>query len=164
MTRKQTSMTTHEKGVSVYLTAAEVQALGDAGGYLSNLIKQCSVLPDDLSNASNGLHSIHCKALKAQGKAGRGDTVSPHCPHSVERVETLDAEQNQISRKKVRFTALLAGLPFLVLGTLLYFFAGGQDPHGLGMSFMILGALSALLFYAIPGIPESFKKLFANSL
>lgn len=68
-------MSIPEKGVSVYLTEAEVRALGDAGGYLSGIIEQSNTLPDDLSNASNGLHSIHSKALKAQGKAGRRDTV-----------------------------------------------------------------------------------------
>lgn len=60
-----------EKGVSVYLTAAEVHALGAAWGYLSSIIEQTSSVPKDLSTASNDLHSIHCKALKAQGKAGR---------------------------------------------------------------------------------------------
>lgn len=61
-----------DSGVSLYLTAAEVQALADAGGYLSNIVEQCSgELPPDLVSASAGLHSLWHKARQAQGRATR---------------------------------------------------------------------------------------------
>lgn len=68
-------MRTSDKGVSVYLTAAEVRALSDAGGYLSSLIEQAGTVAPDLTSAHEGLHNIHIKALRAQGQAGRRDTM-----------------------------------------------------------------------------------------
>lgn len=62
----------NEPGVSVYLTAAEVQALADADGYLSNIVEQCTgELPPDLVSARAGLDSLWTKARQAQGRAQR---------------------------------------------------------------------------------------------
>ena len=64
-----------EQGASVYLTAAELRALHDAGGYLSDLISQTSNPPDDLLSAHEGLHSLIGKAIVARGAARRRNTL-----------------------------------------------------------------------------------------
>lgn len=50
-----------EHGATIYVTAAELRALHDAGGYLSSLIEQTFEPPVDLQSAHEGLHSLIAK-------------------------------------------------------------------------------------------------------
>lgn len=54
------------QGASIYLTATELTALHDAGGYLSSLIEQSSEPPADLISALEGLHSLIDKVSAAR--------------------------------------------------------------------------------------------------
>lgn len=65
-----------EKGVTLYLTATEVRALNDAGGYLSSLLEATSTPSPDLSSAHEGLHNIAAKAQKARESHKRRTVLS----------------------------------------------------------------------------------------
>ncbi|MGZ0787627.1 hypothetical protein ACXM5X_32315 [Pseudomonas saponiphila] len=69
-------MPTVDKGTTVYLSAADIEALHHAQDHLSTLLESAGVAVPELSQALAGVYAVLDKVSKARRARARGQVVA----------------------------------------------------------------------------------------
>lgn len=83
-----------ERGAGVYMTAREVLAIDHALDLISTTLERASVIPPELSQASEGLHSLMDKFHAATRREGARKRHKSE-PNAVSRALAMIAEEEK---------------------------------------------------------------------
>ncbi|WP_408601700.1 hypothetical protein [Pseudomonas sp. PLMAX] len=82
------------KGAGVYMTAQELEAIDNALDLISTTLERASVIPPELSQASEGLHSLMDKFHAATRRVGARRRQKSE-PNAVSRALAMIAEEEK---------------------------------------------------------------------